>query len=263
MIIIIIISLIGVQAMQSMEIENLRKQIKSIPTSETFDASGILNEISNIKIKQNNINSKIDSINYNISEIKDELVSSMKWFTTNSKVENSRVENNLSKCASGCTVNMNCIAEVNEDLGFEYRNDTVKTEYLKSINDFIKDGFGDCEDYALLFKAEYNNLVNEMGQCNEILSTDDYSGNDFITDGKMYLVCAQNEDDAHCLNYIVGIESGKKYFIEPQWGMYDPDFEETYPTSIFIITDNDFKIFNFDTNNWYSYGGLLEGILNE
>ena len=258
MIIIVIISLIGVQAMQSMEITNLQEQVTSMSVPEGFDASGIINEISAIKTKQNNINSKLSNIEYNISEIKDELESSMEWFTTNSKVENPRVKNKVSECASGCTVNMNCIAEANEKLGFEYVIDTAETEYLKSIDDFIVDGFGDCEDYSLLFKAEYNNLVAGMSSCTEIISTDYYSGNDFATDGRMYVVCAQNDLEAHCLNYIVGIDSGKKYFIEPQWGSHDSEFEKEFPTWTFHITDNDFEIFNFDTNDWYSYSGLYE-----
>jgi len=255
MIIIVIISLIGVQALQGMEIDSLREQIDSMPK---FDAG----EIYLIKIKQANIESKIDSINYNISEIKDQLHSSMEWFTTNSKIEDPKIINKLSQCADGCNINLNCIAEVNEALGFKYIIDTNETEYLKSIDEFIADGFGDCEDYWLLYKAEYNTLVDNMGACDEIISTDYETGINLYTDGNMYVICGQNDEDAHCLNYIVGIETGKKYFIEPQWGMYDPDFEEEYPTLTFIITDDNFEIYNFDTNTWYSYSELYDKVEN-
>ena len=64
-----------------------------------------------------------------------------------------------------CYINLGCFYLLNYvHLELKYRSDYSiysKTDKLSSITEFIQNKGGDCEDYSLFFKAEYNYAMNK------------------------------------------------------------------------------------------------------
>ncbi len=121
-----------------------------------------------------------------IDDYREELNDSMEWFRTNANLEGlnisskdrSRIESLLKyRCIEKdryrCTINTGCIYLVNAQfLEFDYLNDTSTSfseDKLQSLSEFVDNKGGDCEDFALFYKAELNFLLDE---CKE--STSEY-----------------------------------------------------------------------------------------
>lgn len=107
----------------------------------------------------------LDKIEFFESEIED----SLSWFRENSAIENitnaNRIKNSIKgRChyqgKDGCIIKAGCFYLVNyEYLGIRYMLDKVtsgETDKLQSLAEVIRNYGGDCEDYSLFFKAEYN-----------------------------------------------------------------------------------------------------------
>jgi hypothetical protein len=64
---------------------------------------------------------------------------------------------------SACEINLGCFNLVNlEFVNYKYKSDISVLnveDKLQSISEFVNNRGGDCEDYTLFFKAEYNSLV--------------------------------------------------------------------------------------------------------
>lgn len=230
------------------------EQINTLILENQKNAETILNLTKSIK----ELTAAQNSISSNIEIIKTELNDSVDWFVTNSKVTDPRITAKIEKCLSACTISLDCIATVNQkDLGIEFISD-AGDEQLLSLDAFYNNGGGDCEDYALFYKAEYNYLREKASTCQTIINTSIYESGDYETTGEIYVSCAQTDTAAHCLNYIIGSASGKRYFIEPQWGNEVPDFLTEYPYEVHKILNDDLILQNYDTKEWYSYKKLLE-----
>lgn len=107
-----------------------------------------------------------------IVDYENEIQTSMEWFKTNSylsqKQRNILLDlkaNCFQKNMSSCEINLACFHLINKEFqNFKYLNDertSNKLDKLQSIEQFVTNKGGDCEDYALLFKAEYNSLLND------------------------------------------------------------------------------------------------------
>jgi|GEM_PF-1215756 len=105
-----------------------------------------------------------------IDEYKAEIQSSLDWFNYNSLLGKegfsvlSKLKSNCkSENSKSCEINLGCFNLVNfEFLKYEYKNDLVTSntlDKLQSVSQFIKNKGGDCEDFSLFFKAEYNSLT--------------------------------------------------------------------------------------------------------
>lgn len=130
-------------------------------------------ELEQTKIALKNATAAAEAAAARAKEIKKELDAldkqiheSLEWFKNNSilpKNERTRpfTKQILGKCLkSGGTINLACVALLfRQGLDFEYKKE--QTDKLYSIDEMIKRYGGDCEDYALLFKATINSIEPE------------------------------------------------------------------------------------------------------
>ncbi|MFA5125507.1 MAG: hypothetical protein WC462_00710 [archaeon] len=142
---------------------NLRDSYDSLSTSNT-----LLNKsYSDLKNEANITITKIEDYELNIKK-------SLDWFQANSMLDDSHravllnlKSNCLEKSSLNCEINLGCFFLVNSEfLDYTYKLDSVTSDSvdkLQSLNDFIKNKGGDCEDYSLFFKAEFNSLVEGCG----------------------------------------------------------------------------------------------------
>jgi hypothetical protein len=118
--------------------------------------------------------SKVDSY-------KKEIQSSMDWFNTNSALSSSQsnvltyLNSNCYKVVGNeCQINLGCFYFVNNKLmNFAYALDTVTSnaaDKLQSLDSFYTNRKGDCEDFSLFYKAEYNSIVKKCGANSPSLS---------------------------------------------------------------------------------------------
>ncbi len=105
-----------------------------------------------------------------IEQYESDLEDSMEWFSQNSVLgeEHSRIKRRLeNECVESCVIKTGCFYLVNSEyLGYEYKQDTEtsgQTDKLQSLEDFIENKGGDCEDYSLFYKAEFNSVLEECG----------------------------------------------------------------------------------------------------
>ena len=126
-------------------------------------------------VLEKDLNSTLSTIN----TFKELINTSMSWFSTNhnfnNRIEEVKETDNAyilaqiqNKCkkegADYCKIKSGCLPFVNERNGVTYVTDwktTGKTDYLKDIISTLDDKGGDCEDWSLLFVAEYNYLADE------------------------------------------------------------------------------------------------------
>lgn len=114
------------------------------------------------------IQSDLDSLDRKISD-------SMSWFTDNavfpsnynskSSVFHARV---MDDCVDNGYLNLACVQYLMENSAFaiHYQTDiktTGKADFLQSVRQTIDLGWGDCEDYAVLFRSILNMAKNEQG----------------------------------------------------------------------------------------------------
>jgi len=211
------------------------------------------------------INSKFVIVNTNVNLIKNSIETSISWFKDNSYIHNLNVQEKLNKCINDCNINLNCIGTVNRtELFITYKEDilyTGKNNHLTSIDEFINNKGGDCEDFALFFKAEYNYLISRGNTCNEWYNIDYYNEYYVISNGDLNVNCAQNNITAHCVNSIKSNKTNSLIYIEPQYGEFIEFTDEfIYPTK--IITDDDFYLRNFDNGTWYNFSDILNELKN-
>jgi len=136
-------------------IDNLSRDRNQLSTDYNLlskDYTSLLNEINMFKI---------------------EITESMDWFKDNSTIDNFsdsiRLKSHLETCVScdedTCLIKTACINWfVNERKFYlKYEDDNVisnKEDKLQSLNSFLLNEAGDCEDYSLLFAAEIRYLVD-------------------------------------------------------------------------------------------------------
>ncbi|MEM2974286.1 MAG: hypothetical protein QW112_01510 [Candidatus Micrarchaeia archaeon] len=132
--------------------------------------SGLNASYLNLKEETERVLAKVDDYERSLRD-------SMMWFRTNSELsgmknplKEEQVEYNLrDNCyrieERSCKIKTGCMWVVNERyLGLSYKTD-IETSHsndtLLSLQDFIKNWGGDCEDYSLFYKAEMNHIIRK------------------------------------------------------------------------------------------------------
>lgn len=140
-----------------------------------------------------------------IDNYKNEINRSISWYNKNSrfyKINDLKIDNLISnlkeslknKCikiiTNECTIKIGCIFLVNSEYqDFGYRKDETinATDKILSLEDFLKNKGGDCEDFALFFKAEFNYLRELCKDKKIILETYHWDMKKFKKSDKYYL----------------------------------------------------------------------------
>ena len=246
---------------------------------------------------QADIDKTIDKLNNFEQTVKD----SISWFKKNSNIvgigEYNSTGEQLKNCikrGASCKIDTSCIYQVNKFNGIHYTDDlaaTGKDDFLKDLKLIFYQKGGDCEDFSVLFNAEYNYLTDECllnytrKDIIPIVENKEIAGN------YMYSVCGSfdpgkvvNNWGGHCLNAISKnyiINASNVYdvlkdaeLVEPQNGRYMGQLGVTSYTNIFdtgvnptsgyrldmVITPNDLYIFYAygDKITWRGYHDFLQ-----
>lgn len=103
-----------------------------------------------------------------------EIQQAIEWYKFNSVLDDSFEQRKVKKeldtecikvSLDSCEIKLSCFYLVNsEKLGLTYISDEElhgKQDKIASISEFLKNKGGDCEDYSLFFKAQYNYFLNK------------------------------------------------------------------------------------------------------
>ncbi|HII71257.1 TPA: hypothetical protein HA265_00705, partial [Candidatus Woesearchaeota archaeon] len=129
--------------------------------------STLRGDYGSLKAEMEETMDKIDSYEQEVQE-------SMAWFKENSML-GKRGEQDMAKTYLGidcymeegdkCYVKTGCFYLINaEYLGLEYKRDVETSDSedkLQSLQGFVDNGGGDCEDYSLFYKAEWNYILDK------------------------------------------------------------------------------------------------------
>ena len=109
-----------------------------------------------------------------LKEYEREIEKSIKWFKLNSYLNSTfkqiEIETEIDRnCfeirGDKCYIKTGCLYLINtKKLDLKYKKDIatiLEEDKLQSLENFIKNGGGDCEDYALFYKAELNYILEE------------------------------------------------------------------------------------------------------
>ncbi|MBT4540121.1 hypothetical protein HOC35_01280 [Candidatus Woesearchaeota archaeon] len=106
-----------------------------------------------------------------INVYQDEIEDSMEWVKDNSEIKNEKIEyylrpGNCYKITEHtCRIKTGCFFFINKErLGLNYMYDYVtsnEVDQLQSIQEFLGNKGGDCEDYSLFYKAEFNYILDQ------------------------------------------------------------------------------------------------------
>jgi len=135
---------------------------------------------------------KAQQIASDLSGLEQNINASMSWFRDNAAFPKNYswtadiyIKRVLDDCVDNNELNLGCMSYLMENTAFaiHYRTDLQnngKTDYLSSVKQTIDKGWGDCEDYSLIFKAALNSL-KEKSPSFEVVAWE--SGGD----GKFYI----------------------------------------------------------------------------
>ncbi|MFA5931295.1 MAG: hypothetical protein WC821_03205 [archaeon] len=166
-------------AQSEKEIYLLNNEVSKL-TLQSFDLNSKLIELQS---KYSSLSSSNAALDKSYLELKQEaqgtiskimdyessIKSSLAWFQTNSvfsSFQKNVLLNLKSSClekSSSCEINLGCFFLVNKEfVKYSYKTDITTSnseDKLQSLEDFMKNKGGDCEDFSLFFKAEFNSLV--------------------------------------------------------------------------------------------------------
>ena len=153
-------------AYQSLEQEKILKQTALDELKSTKE------NLSQTQLQLNAAQQKADGIKEEVQSLEKNLNASMSWFKQNSQLNSQDswdIDIFLKRIRSDCilnnTLNLPCINYLNERtvLHLEYLDDLEagETDHLQSLEQSIKRRGGDCEDYALFFKAIMQTLKSD------------------------------------------------------------------------------------------------------
>jgi len=110
---------------------------------------------------------KAEALKYELSTLEDTINSSISWFRGNAYMPANYswtadifMTRIMSDCVDKGSLNLACISHLMENTAFaiHYREDIAagSEDHLQSVKETIQLGWGDCEDYSLIFKAILN-----------------------------------------------------------------------------------------------------------
>ncbi len=236
-----------------------------------------------------------------IGIFKKNIEESMNWFRVNSTIDDlknvRRIKNYLKDCVicndNYCNIKTACIYLINKnELYLEYQLDDITSETedkLQSLESFITNKKGDCEDFSLLFTAEIRYLIDYVRSLNktpiiEGITESNTTKNYWIIENKWYysggidekilseeyiypsVVCGNlfdpntEEYNGHCavgffnreINNNIDLQLIENIeIIEPQNGLYIGSAENN---GLFNINDQDY-IYSVITEKDYYLNG--------
>lgn len=280
-------------------LENLYSQLNETYTKTVENYTFLNKEYQNLKDEAKTLLTKLDEYEEKINE-------SMGWFSLNSNIEN--MNNSLKKSIQDdiksecyrivfdeCRIKTACFYLVNDEFyGLRYLTDVSlykKNDKLASLEEFLSNKGGDCEDYSLFYKAQINYVLGKCKDKRIVLESYFPSENGaryfvnfretwFIRDVEVkeleqgntypYVVCYLTEPSlGHCVvafsRYKIN-SSDQIYLldgaelIEPQDGSYLGEIgkEIRLPVNpnqinelMIVINNND--LYSFDENGWTGY----------
>jgi hypothetical protein len=122
---------------------------------------------------------EVDETIGKIREYERDIQSSIDWFSYNAELDHSNAKTYLNlDCLmeedNGCYIKTGCFWLVNQEkLDIHYQYDVLATgeaDKLFSLQEFTDNDGGDCEDYALFYKAEWNFLLDRCSNDNIIIN---------------------------------------------------------------------------------------------
>ncbi|MBN2052433.1 hypothetical protein JW756_02935 [Candidatus Woesearchaeota archaeon] len=255
------------------------------------------------QMQNEQINRNIDDIMDRLTDFETTIKASMDWFKNNNNIANfdeyKEMQQELKeKCLvmnDSCYIDLECIYEVNKHHFFTYQTDketAQKDDFLRNLSSIYRKKGGDCEDFALVFTAEYNFLRDEcVKQGFEKEKIIPFTEDNPIGMSYMQPVCGifnpENNPfsySGHCVvalteNPIIYARSIPRIMrdavlVEPQIGEYVLDMNDTDLITIFkdnelpdslyrlytVITPDDLKIYyEYSTQiRWEGYSEFLE-----
>ncbi len=232
-----------------------------------------------------NKTSYLDELYENLTSSLEE---SLDWLKSNSYLSSTKINDEIYKCEDGEKFNYPCFVYLLEDedkLTYEYEYN----DKLKSIDEILKTGKGDCEDFSILALSVLNKLKDRgikklilfkesPGYDFDLYSKDGYSY--YLPDSKkiyrdlnnLAVVCYNLEDDGmegHCIVsvYSNSIEDG--YFFEPQTGEFlEEDFylckegDECNKKNEIFLYFNGEDMHLFSDGKWLSYKMIEEQLIS-
>ena len=225
---------------------------------------------------------ELENLTYELWAFEAAINQSMDWFSLNSNIEilPRDIRSDISDCSNG-QINLGCIPYTMEK-EHEWRYKKESGDRLISIQEITRKRGGDCEDWALFFKASYNYLKEQNGE-KDLLSYEMGYGNFFVlpewyrkgfdaktigtTDLYSYIVCydshcaaafspikINNSDDIPLLegSPVVEPQTGEFLFYIGQGGprINRPE-NHSYQNIFIVITDDD--IYEFYDDGWRGY----------
>ncbi|MBI2659385.1 hypothetical protein HYX05_04790 [Candidatus Woesearchaeota archaeon] len=271
---------------------------------------------SNAKLKQESISlsSTMKSTKLEVEQTIEKLndfetivKNSIQWFKENANIGNfsdyGKIKEQLNKCIEfkdNCEIDLKCIYKINKENNIRYTDDESaigKQDFLKDLKLIHQQYGGDCEDFSLLYKAEFNYLLDKCmvnytreqiysiafePKTEKLLKIDkDY----------MYIICGTFDPKevignvaGHCLNALTKkpIKSSSDIYrqivesvmVEPQIGEFygymnstdhinifnDNSVPDTLYYIDFVITDDDLYIYDSyaEKVEWKGYHDFLE-----
>ncbi len=128
-------------------------------------------EINSLTNNYNNVLENYQTLNNEVGIFKTRIEESMDWFKNNSTLDNlsnqRTIKNNLKKCVTCeeelCYIKTACIYVINqEELNLKYALDSQTSgqeDKLQTLEQFLLQKKGDCEDFSLFFAAELRYLI--------------------------------------------------------------------------------------------------------
>ena len=147
-------------------LSNANAQISSLQASLTEKEGQLAESRGNLEEQQK----KAEAIMSDLSSLETNINQSMSWFRSNAELPKNYswttdifLQRVLSDCVDRSELNLACISYLMENTAFavHYRTDAEssgKADFLQSVRQTIDSGWGDCEDYSLLFKATLNSV---------------------------------------------------------------------------------------------------------
>ncbi len=152
--------------------ENARLAHQAFMTESLYNQK--IDEYNELRSNHTRAENKIELLSNQMKEFEQQISESLQWYRSNAILsdnkEQSKVKSKLDfycvkEDQDTCTVRLGCFWLVNQEfLGLRYKYDILSVDdwdRIISLDEFLKNGGGDCEDYALFFKAQLNYVLDE------------------------------------------------------------------------------------------------------
>ncbi len=260
----------------------------------------------NLSVAYNEKSEQYTNLKNDLISLDDKIKEKMVWFESNNQMNTTEIDktrtllNNIDdKCVKSTYINVPCLVAILENNNYKYIPD--KSDQIESLDQFIEQKGGDCEDWVMFVKAILNRYpdkdlklaVDSPGsrfdlykQNNVIWYFNDLKPKYIHKNGEHYVgVCYTKPKQGHC---IIGLtksdllEPGDILF-EPQNGkylgqvvknklnqsdklLYFDDYEHNmnYPIVV-VIKSKDIDVWDDENEKWINYKQLddrIENILN-